>query len=80
MVVMIEETMAKPKTRRGRPAAKTQDKSVKTLGYRVSSEYLAWITRAAAANRSTISGLIDQAVARYAREIGVQDPPPDRTA
>ena len=37
-------------------------------------------TRDAAVNRSTISGLIDQAVAQYAREIGVQDAPPGRTA
>ncbi len=37
-------------------------------------------TRDAAVNRSIISGLLDQAVAQYAREIGVQDAPPDRTA
>lgn len=71
--------MAKaPKARRGRLIA--EDKTAKTLGNRVSPSYLAWITKAAALNRSSISGLIDQAVARYAREIGVQDPPPDRTA
>ena len=80
MAVMMGATMAKPKakTRRGRPAV--EDKSAKTLGYRVTPAYLEWITKAAATNRSTISGLIDQAVARYAREIGVQDPPPERTA
>ena len=72
--------MAKPKAkpRRGRPAV--PERTFKTLGYRVSSAYLEWITAAAAVNRSTVSGLIDQAVARYAREIGVEDPPPDRTA
>lgn len=66
------------KTRRGRPPA--EDKTAKTLGYRVSPTYLAWIAKAAAVNRTSISGLIDQAVARYAKEIGVADPPPDRTA
>jgi hypothetical protein len=72
--------MARPKAKakRGRPVAR--DKSAKTLGYRVSPGYLEWITRAASVNRSSISGLIDQAVARYARDIGVTDPPPDRTA
>jgi hypothetical protein len=70
--------MANPKVKRGRPAVK--DKTAKTLGYRVSPAYLRWIAQAAAANRSTISGLIDQAVARYARDIGVADPPPQRTA
>jgi hypothetical protein len=70
--------MAKAKARRGRPAVK--DKSFKTLGYRVSSPYLEWITQAASVNRSSVSGLIDQAVAKYARDIGVTTPPPDRTA
>ena len=80
LIETVGATMAKPKpkTSRGRPAV--QDKTAKTLGYRVTPAYLEWITRAPAANRSTISGLIDQAVDRYAREIGVQDPPPDRTA
>jgi uncharacterized protein (DUF1778 family) len=78
MAIMTGAVMAKPKTRRGRPAV--EEKLAKTLGYRVTPAYLEWITRAAAANRSTISGLIDQAVARYAREIGVEDSPPDRTA
>jgi len=75
-------TMAKPKakakTGRGRPTVK--NKSFKTLGYRVSSSYLQWISQTASANRSSVSGLIDQAVAKYARDIGVTDPPPDRTA
>jgi hypothetical protein len=70
--------MARPKAKRGRPVAK--DKSVKTLGYRVSVDYLAWITKAAKVNRSSIAGLIDQAVAKYAQDIGVAEVPPDRTA
>lgn len=78
MVAMAGATMAKTKAKRGRPMAK--DKSAKTLGYRVSPDYLEWITRAAKANRSSISGLIDQAVARYAQALGMTEPPPDRTA
>lgn len=70
--------MARPKVKRGRPPAK--DKSAKTLGYRVTPDYLAWITKAAKANRSSIAGLIDQAVASYARAIGFAEAPPDRTA
>lgn len=80
VVVAGVRTMAKPKTTAGRGRPPGRDKSYKTLGYRVSEPYLEWITGAATANRSTVSGLIDQAVARYAREIGVSDPPPDRTA
>jgi hypothetical protein len=53
---------------------------METLGYRVSSAYVDWITRAATVNSSSISGMIDRAVAKYAREIGVSDPPPNRTA
>jgi uncharacterized protein (DUF1778 family) len=67
-----------PKARRGRPAV--PDKSFKTLGYRVSSAYLDWIIRAAAVNGSTLSGLIEQAVSGYARAIGIEEAPPDRTA
>ena len=84
MGMMATTTMAKAKAKakakRGRPAVAVQDKSFKTLGYRVSSTYLEWITRTTSANRSSVSGLIDQAVAKYAREIGVTEPPPDRTA
>jgi hypothetical protein len=78
MEATLGAMMAKPKPRRGRPVV--QEKTFKSLGYRASSAYLEWVSAAAAANRSTICGLIDQAVARYAREIGVSDPPPDRTA
>jgi hypothetical protein len=76
--VMAGGTMAKAKAKRGRPTAK--DKTAKTLGYRVTPDYLAWITKAARVNRSSISGLIDQAVAKYAQDIGVPEPAPDRTA
>jgi hypothetical protein len=75
---MAGGVMAKPKAKRGRPVAR--DKTARTLGYRVSPAYLQWIGKAAVVNRSSISGLIDQAVAKYARDIGVVDPPPERTA
>jgi hypothetical protein len=53
---------------------------MKALGYRVNSVDLDWVTRATAVSNSTIFGLIDQAVAKYVRAIGVSEPPPDRTA
>jgi hypothetical protein len=64
--------------KRGRPAA--AEKSFKTIGYRVGKKYLAWLQMVAAANRTSVSGLIDQAVARHAVAIGVNDPPPSRIA
>jgi hypothetical protein len=70
--------MTKQKAGRGRPPG--QDKSFRTLGYRFSESYPEWINKAAAANRSTVSGLIDQGVSPYARAINVSDAPPDRTA
>jgi hypothetical protein len=75
---MIE--MAKPKAKPGRGRPAVEEESSKTLGRRVSGTYLERTTRAASANRSRVSGLIDQAVVKDAREIGVTDPPPDRTA
>jgi hypothetical protein len=68
----------KKKPARGRP--KADAKSMKTIGYRVAPEYLEWLGTVASANRISISGLIDQAVAKYARDLGVTDVPPDRTA
>jgi len=72
--------MITPQTKARRGRLPVQDKSFKTLGHGVSSAYFDWNTRAVAVNGSTLSHLIDQAVARDAREIGIEDAPPDRTA
>ncbi len=66
------------KPERGRP--KSTAKTMKTLGYRVTPRYLEWLAKVAIANRSSISGLIDQAVAKHALQVGVIEPPPKRTA
>jgi hypothetical protein len=68
----------KPKVLRGR--LKSASKAMKTLGYRVTGDYLDWLGTVASANRTSISGPIDQAVAKYARDLGVTAHPPDRTA
>ena len=68
----------KRKVSPGRPKAAA--KTMKTLGYRVTHEYLGWLGKVASKNRTSISGLIDQSVAKYALDIGVVDVPPDRTA
>jgi hypothetical protein len=64
--------------KRGRPKASA--KTMKTLGYRVTPEYLAWLETVADANGSTISRLIDEALRSYAPEKGVTVPAPRRTA
>lgn len=64
--------------KRGRP--KSAAKTMKTLGYRVTPEYLKWLEKVANANGSTISRLIDEALRKYAPEKGVTDPAPKRTA
>jgi hypothetical protein len=73
-------TMSNPKAQARRSRPVVEDKSFKTLGDRVSSAYLDWITKAAAVNTSITSSLIDQAIGQYARDIGVQDAPLDCTA
>jgi hypothetical protein len=77
---MAKARSAAPKTapKRGRPAA--AEKTTKTLGYRVGLAYLAWLEKVAVANRSSISGLLDQAVVDRATKLGIDDPPPKRTA
>lgn len=62
-----------------KPAAKATAKSkVKTLNFRVSDEYAAWVDALAEANRSTVAGLIDQALADRARTIEFSKPAPRR--
>ena len=63
---MIEMAKPKAKTGRGRPAV--EEESFNVPGHRVNGTYLERTTRAASANRSSASGLIDQAVAKYDRE------------
>jgi hypothetical protein len=74
----VKAAAAVEKPKRGRPKAAA--KTMKTLGYRVGLPYLAWVEKVARANRSSISGLIDQAIVDRALKLGVTDPPPDRTA
>lgn len=74
----MAKAKAAPKPKRGRPAAAA--KTMMTLGYRVSLPYREWLERVALANRSSISGLLDQAVVDRAVQLGVTDPPPKRTA
>lgn len=50
----------------------------KTIGIRVSPEYAEWVERLARANRTTIAGLVDQALAGHAERIGFDETPPER--
>lgn len=63
--------MAKKKA----PAGKRAPATVKSIAFRVSAEYAAWVEGLAAHNRSTIAGLMDQALASYAQEKGYEQPP-----
>lgn len=50
--------------------------SAKTVGFRVSADYATWLEDVAGRNRSTVAGLLDQALAAYAKERGWPEPPP----
>jgi hypothetical protein len=65
----------------GRPKRKTTKAKVEfqTIGVRGTSEWVAWLEKAARHFRTDVSKLIDSAVAAYARDNGFTDPPPDRT-
>ena len=65
--------MARPKQSKQKPASETR-----TIGVRASAAYAEWAQRVAQANRSTVAGLVDQALVAYARQIGFTEPPPDR--
>ena len=63
-----------------KPKRKTESaKDPKTIGFRVTGEYAEWVDRLATKNRSTVAGLIDQSLARFAKEIGFTEEPPERT-
>ena len=72
---MDSTTMARPKKTATKPARKPQ---LKAIAFRAGPEYVAWVEDLATANRSTVSGLLDQALAKYAREIGFTNPIPER--
>jgi hypothetical protein len=50
----------------------------RTIAFRVSGEYGVWVDQLASHNRSTVAGLLDQALARFAKEIGFEERPPER--
>jgi predicted transcriptional regulator len=65
--------MARPK--KPKASAKPQPKAI---AFRVSDDYAAWVEKLAAHNRTTVSGMLDQALVRFAKEIGFTDPAPER--
>jgi hypothetical protein len=50
----------------------------KTIGFRVSGEYGAWLDQLAERYRTTVAGLLDRAVAEWAESQGYDQPPPKR--
>lgn len=73
---MEADVMARPK-----PGAKGEGKPApegKSIAFRASAEYAAWVEKLAAVNRSTVAGLIDQALVRHANAIGFPEAPPER--
>jgi len=47
----------------------------KSVAFRVSGEYAAWLERAAAHDRSSVSAFLDRAAANYAKIIQFEAPP-----
>lgn len=60
-----------------RPSKPKPDEMV-TRALKMRQEYADWLEELSSVNRSTISGLIDQALAEYAQRKGFR-PPPERT-
>jgi hypothetical protein len=50
----------------------------KTVAFRVSAEYAVWLDGLARKNRTTMAGLLDQALADRAEKIGYTEPVPER--
>jgi hypothetical protein len=71
-------TMAKKAAEKS-GAEKSDPDEMVTKALKVRREYGDWLDRLAAFNRTTVAGLIDQSLARYAREVGFKEDPPERT-
>ncbi len=50
----------------------------RTIGFRVSIEYAAWLDRVATHDRLTIATFLDKAAADRAKAIGFDEAPPER--
>lgn len=70
---MDQTTMSRPK--KTTPKPKLEPKSI---AFRVSGEYGEWVDKLAASNRTNVASLLDQALAKFAREIGFTEAPPER--
>lgn len=64
----------------GRPKKIKRDDALdpRTVAMRTSGEYAAWVDRLAEKNRTTVAGLLDQALAAFAKQIGFDEEPPRR--
>jgi len=56
-------------------ARKKPEKTVKSVAFRVTKDFNAWLEAYAKFRRTTISSLMDQALARMAAEDGFKKPP-----
>lgn len=70
---MGQNSMA-PNKNRARAAKPDQ----KTIAFRASPEYADWVEALASHNRTTVAGLLDQSLVRFAREVGFAANPPER--
>lgn len=71
----MEAILTRKKTTGAGPKGKTAGATVKSVAFRVSADYAKWLDEMAAHNRTTVAGLLDQALARHARETGFREPP-----
>lgn len=67
-------TVGRPKKAR----AKGGKGEAKTIGFRVSADYGDWLERLARQHRTTVSGIIDRALAEWAAAQGHEETPPER--
>jgi hypothetical protein len=68
--------MASPKQK---PKSKAESKpTVKTVGIRTSAEWAEWVERLAKHYRTTVSGVIDRALAEWTAAEGYEEKPPER--
>ena len=67
-------TMGRPK----KAALRPEEPAPKTIGFRVSWPYGLWLEKLAKHHRTTVSGVMDRALAEWAASQGFEEPAPER--
>lgn len=75
MIAVGAPALARKKPTTPKPATERWTQQPFAIQVRGTPQWKQWVKELAEANRQDVAGLVDQALARLAKEIGFRDPP-----